>query len=110
MIIDNIIVGNLVEGLTEHNIGVHPDETTIRLSEEEVRNDAGNLFLPHILKVAGLFKSTSEVRNINTQRQKAPKFKSNPDQDLWRNLEHPEMTEFKIGKKVFWLIVGDINI
>lgn len=110
MIIDNVIVGAPIKGLTEQKLGIDPDENTVRLNLDELRNDNGNIFLPHVLKTAGLFNSTSEVRNINNQRQKAPKFKNDPDQDLWRNLTQPEMTEFKVGKKVFWLIVGDINI
>ena len=108
MIIDNIIVGTLVDGVTERDLGVLPDEHTIRLSIEEATNEQGKLFLPHILKVAGLFKSTSEIRNINIQRQNQDKFKNNPDQDLWRSIDRPEMTEFKIGKNVFWFIVGEI--
>jgi len=108
MIVDNIVIGNIVEGLTEEKLGLLPDEITIRFTVEEVTNDKGEIFLPAILKMAGLFDSTSQIRSINTQRQKAPKFKADADQNLWRNLDQPEMTSFKVGKKVFWLIVGVI--
>ena len=107
MRVDNIIVGPLVEGLTEFQLGILPDEDTIRLSFDEVRNDSGDVFLPHILKTVGLFKSTGEIRKINEQRLKSEKFKKDPDQNLWRNCIQPEMTSFKIGKKVFWLIIGE---
>jgi hypothetical protein len=105
--IDNIIVGNLVEGLTEEQIGISPSEDTIRLSVEQATNDKGDLFLPNILKTVGLFKSTSEIRKINDQRLKSDKFKKDPDQNLWRICIRPEMTSFKIGKRVFWLIIGE---
>jgi hypothetical protein len=105
--IDNIIVGNLVEGLTEDQIGIHSSEDTIRLSFKQAINDKGDLFLPNILKNVGLFKSTSEIRKINDQRLKSDKFKNIPNQNLWRTCIQPEMTSFKIGKKVFWLIIGE---
>ena len=107
MLIDNIIVGNLVEGLTETQIGISSDEDTVRLSFDQAKNQSGELFLPHILKTVGLFKSTGEIRKINEQRLKNDKFRNDLDQDLWRNCTHPEMTSFKIGKKVFWLIIGE---
>jgi len=105
--VDNIIVGNLVEGLTEIQLGVLPTEDTIHLSFAQIINDKEELFLPHILKTVGLFKSTGEIRRINQQRLKSEKFKKDPDQNLWRNCMQPEMTSFKIGKKVFWLIIGE---
>ena len=110
MIIDNIIVGTLVDGLTERDLGVLDHEHTVRFTVEEATNPAGAIFLPQILKAAGLFKSTTEIHNINRQRQKSEKFANDPDQDLWRNIFAPEMTQFKIGRKAFWFIVGDINI
>ena len=110
MTLDNIIIGNLVEGLTESQLGISPEEVTIHLTENEVVNDKGDLFLPHILKTVGLFKSTGEIRKINDQRLKSDKFKNDPDQNLWRTLEQPEVTRFKIGKKIFWLFVGDIKV
>lgn len=97
---ENVIVGKIVDGLTESSLGIHPDEETMRLPETEN-------FLPRILVQAGFFKSTSIVKQVNAQRIKSDKFKDKPEQSLWRNLTEPEMTYFKIGKKTFWLIVGE---
>ena len=110
MTLDNIIIGDLVEGLTELQVGISSSEDTIRLSVADAENDNGDLFLPHILKIIGLFKSTGDIRRINDQRLKSDKFKNDPDQNLWRKLDRPEVTRFKIGKKVFWLFVGDIKV
>lgn len=107
MNIDNVIVGNLVKGLTENQLGISASENTVRLSFNEAINDKGDLFLPNIFKTAGLFKTTSEIRRINKQRLNSDKFKKDPDQNLWRSCTQPEMTSFKIGKKVFWLIIGE---
>lgn len=101
----NIIIGTPLVPLED--LGVPDDEDRINFSFEELRNDQGNVFLPHLLVKLGVFKSTSECRKINQQRQKSSKFNKDADQDLWRNIERPEFTNFKIGKKVFWLIVGE---
>ena len=102
---ENVVIGEPLVPLED--LGVLEEEETIRFTFEEVTNDQGNVFLPHLLVNIGLFKSTSECRNINKQRQKSSKFNKDPDQNLWRNIERPEFTRFKVGKRVFWLIVGE---
>lgn len=103
--IDNVVIGEPLVPLED--LGVLEDEETVRFTFAGLTNSQGNVFLPHILVNVGVFKSTSECRNINKQRQKSSKFNKDPDQDLWRNIERPEFTRFKIGKRVFWLIVGE---
>ncbi len=105
--IDNIIVGELVEGLTPNDLGIGDEETTIRIDLAQA-NDM-QLFLPRILVHVGLFKTTSEIKRINKDRVNSKKIPDSNSRDLWRTLDKPEMTSFKIGKKIFWLIVGDIN-
>ena len=104
MAIDNIIIGDLIEGITPQMLGVLDSEQTVTISKEEAENM--NWFLPRILVHVGLFKSTSEIKKINDQRMKSNKIKDPLSRELWRTLEKPEMTDFKIGKKFFWLIVG----
>ena len=104
---DNIVIGTPLVPLEA--LGVEESESILELSIEEATNEQGNIFLPHILIKAGVFDSTSNCRNINKQRQKSSKFNKDPDQDLWRNITRPEFTRFKIGKRVFWLIVGEID-
>lgn len=103
MIPDNIIVGVLVENLTPGDLGILPSEETMHIPFHE----NGDTFLPKILVELKLFKSTSEIKNINKQRLKSIDLTKFPEQDLWRSLTRPEMTKFKIGKRVFWLIVGE---
>lgn len=103
--LDNIIVGNPL--VPVESLGVLKTDNTISFSFDELCNDDGNVFLPSVLVRSGMFKTTSEIRRINEQRMKSPKFNKNPDMNLWRSLDRPEMTLFKIGKNVFWLIVGD---
>ena len=105
MIADNIIIGKEIASLEE--LGIHETETIERFTFDEVTNNQDNVFLPHLLVNIGIFKSNGECRQINKQRQASSKFNKDPDQDLWRNIEGPEFTNFKIGKKVFWLIVGE---
>jgi len=105
MIADNVIIGREIVTLEE--LGILETETIERFSFDAVRNDQGNLWLPHLLVKIGVFKSTSECNQVNKQRQASSKFNKDPDQDLWRNIEHPEFTHFKIGKKVFNLIIGE---
>lgn len=102
---ENVIVGTPLVSL--ELLGVDKDETSAQFTFEQLRNGQGNVFLPHLLKEIGVFDSTTECRRINDQRQKSSKFKNDPDQNLWRNIEKPEFTHFKIGKKSFWLIVGE---
>lgn len=102
---ENVVIGKPLVPLKD--LGVLKQEETVRFTFKDVTNDQGNVFLPHLLTKIGLFKSTSECRSINNQRQKSSKFNKDPDQDLWRNVERPEFTRFKIGKRVFWLIVGE---
>lgn len=102
---DNIVIGTPLVDL--QLLGVSKRETTISFTMDELRNGNGELFLPTVLKQVGFFPSTGQIKQINQQRQKNEKFKNDPDQNLWRNLERPEFTEFKIGKRVFWLIVGE---
>ena len=88
-------------------LGIEESETVVRFSFKEATNDQGNIFLPHLLIKIGVFESSNECRRINTQRQKSSKFNTDPNQNLWRNLEQPEFTEFKIGRKGFCLVVGE---
>ena len=104
-VVDNIVIGEPLVDL--QLLGVAKTETTVHFTMNELRNDNGDIFLPAVLKQVGFFASTGQVRQINNQRQKNEKFKKDPDQDLWRTIERPEFTEFKIGKRVFWLIVGE---
>lgn len=104
--LDNILLGNLIEGLTPIDLGVTPDEQTITFTKTETAQL--NNFLPRILVKAGLFKSTSEIKRIHKVRQNSTKIKDIDERILWRTLDKPELTYFKIGKKVFWLIVGTI--
>lgn len=102
---ENVIIGEPLVSL--ESLGVPESESRIHFTFEDVTNDQGNVFLPHILVKLGVFNSTSECRNINNQRMKSSKFNKDPDQNVWRNIERPEFTHFKIGRKVFWLIVGE---
>lgn len=104
--IDNIIIGNTL--VDPQLLGVSKTETTIHLSFSDARNEQGNMFLPVILKQVGIFKSTNEIKQVNSQRKS--KIEEDPLQDLWRNIEEPEFTEFKIGKKLFWLLVGEDDV
>ena len=105
--IDNIIIGELVEGLTPHDLGIGKEETTITIGVREATEM--ELFLPRLLVHVGLFKTTSEVKRIDKDRKNSTKIKDENSRNLWRNLDKPEFTQFKIGKKVFWLAVGDIS-
>lgn len=102
---NNVVIGEPLVSLEA--LGVEESETIVRFSFDEVTNDQGNVFLPHLLKTIGVFDSTNECRRINEQRQKSSKFNKDPNLNLWRNIDRPEFTNFKIGKKVFWLIVGE---
>jgi len=102
---DNIVIGTPLTSL--ESLDVDENESVAEFTFEELRNDQGNVFLPHLLKQIGVFGSTSECKKINEQRQQSSKFNKDPNQNLWRNIDQPELTRFKIGHKVFWLIVGE---
>ena len=101
--IDNIIIGNLVEGVTLEMLGVLPDEVTIHISEDDAREM--DFFIPKLLVHAGVFPSTSEVRRIQKVRDNMTHLPTD-ERIIWRTAKDPELTKFKVGKKLFWLIVG----
>jgi hypothetical protein len=105
--IDNLVIGKPVEGLTLDDLGIGKEETTVTIDVQTARDM--ELFLPRLLVHVGLFKTTSEVKRIDKDRRNSTKIKDPLSRNLWRTLDKPEMTHFKIGKKVFWLIVGDLN-
>jgi len=103
--VDNIIIGTIVKGLTEESLGIDPSEDTIRISAERAKEL--NNHLPRLLVEVGVYTSTSEIKRIDQQRRQSTKIKDPRSKKLWRELDGCEMTHFKIGKKVFWLIVGE---
>jgi len=105
-LIDNLIIGKPIEGITLEQLGIGREETTLTINT--VKSGDLGWFLPLLLVEAGLFKSTSEVKRINKDRVKSTKIKDPLSRNLWRTLEGPEMTHFKIGKRNFWLVVGEI--
>jgi len=105
--IDNLIIGEPVEGLTLHDLGIGKEETTITIGVDEAAEM--ELFLPRLLVHAGVFNTTSEVKRLDKDRRNSTKIRDPLSRNLWRTLDKPEMTHFKIGKKVFWLVVGDIS-
>lgn len=108
MSFDNILIGEPVDGLTLEDLGCLPDEVTIRLTVDEVKNDKGEIFLPTILKNQGIFKSSNAIKESSKQREESTKIPDVNSRILWRNISGPEFTHFKIGKSSFWLIVGEI--
>jgi hypothetical protein len=104
-IVDNIVLGTPIVPLED--LGVTPAEGTMFVDFDEVENDKGEVFLPILLKHCGLFDSTSQVKQAHTQRIKSTKIKDELSKNLWRNIEGLEFTHFKIGRKIFWLIVGE---
>lgn len=100
----NIVIGTPLVHLDA--LGVTEDEQTITLSFEDLLNDEDQVFLPTVLKQAGIFKSTSDIRQVNKQRQNSSKITDHLEKNLWRNVEEPEFTQFKVGKQIFCLIVG----
>ena len=102
--IDNIVIGNLVEGLTLEMLGVCDDAVTVYISADDARE--ANFFLPRLLVTAGVFPNTSEVRRIQKDRDGMGQL-CDDERVLWRNLANPELTRFKVGKKLFWVIAGD---
>lgn len=105
--IENLIIGKLINGLTNEKVGILESEETIYI-DIETANDM-EVFLPRLLVHAGIFKSTSEIKRIHKDRIKSNKIADPDSKNLWRILTRPEMTYFKIGKKAFWLFVGKLN-
>jgi len=105
--IDNIIVGELVDGLTNEHLGITPSETKLYISKDQAVEL--NMFLPSILVHAGLYNSTSTIKKIAATRKQSKKIPDIDSRLLWRTINHPELTQFKIGKKSFWLVVGDLD-
>lgn len=104
--IDNIVIGQPVEGLELRDLGVMSNELTVTV-DNTVAEKMG-YFLPHLLVHVGLFKTTSEVRRINKDRVNSKKIIDPLSRNLWRTITAPEFTHFKVGKRSFWLIVGDM--
>ncbi len=106
-LIDNLMIGTPIEGLTLDGLGIGTEETTVTIDMAQ----AGELmlFLPRLLVHAGLFKNTSEVKRINKDRMNSTKIKDPLSKNLWRTLEGPEFTNIKCGKRNFWLVVGEIT-
>ncbi len=105
--IDNIIIGTPIQGISLDDLGIGREEATVCIGMSEARQM--ELFLPRLLVHAGLFKSTSEVRRISKDRKNSKKITDPLSRDLWRTVDKPEFTYFKIGKRVFWLIVGETS-
>jgi len=106
--IDNLIIGELVDGLTPEDLGIGAEETTLTIGIAEAVEM--ELFLPRLLVHAGLFKNTSEIKRIHKVRMESKKITDPDSKNLWRTLTRPEMTPIKVGKKSFWLIVGNTLI
>lgn len=106
--IDNLVIGEPVKGLTLNDLGIGTEEITITIPMVDAIEM--ELFLPRLLVAAGIFKTTSEVKRINKDRINSKKIKDENSKNLWRTLDQPEFTYMKIGKKIFWLVVGEINI
>ena len=94
--IDNIIVGNPV--VSNELLGIIPTE---------VNHISNERFLPRLLVDAGICKSTSQVKQINKIRLQSTKITDPQEKNLWRTLDQLEFTRFKIGKHIFWLVVGE---
>jgi hypothetical protein len=105
--IDNIVIGELVEGVTLEMLGVLDEEVTLHISEDDARDM--NFFLPKLLVTAGVFQNTSEIKRIQKQRDAMGQL-CDDERIIWRNLTNPELTRFKIGKKLFWLIAGEFSV
>ncbi len=104
--IDNIVIGDLVDGVTLEMLGVLDDEITIHITEGDAKDI--NLFLPKILVSAGIFPSANQVKQLQKQRD-GMKGLNDDERNLWRTLATPELTKFKVGKRLFWLIVGELT-
>ena len=105
--LDNLIIGDLIEGLSPKDLGITSIEETVFMTLDEARSL--DLFLPRILVHVGLFKNTSEIKRIHAVRIDSKKIVCADSRNLWRTLDMPELTYFKIGHTVFWLAVGDVH-
>jgi hypothetical protein len=105
--IDNIVIGELVEGLTLEMLGVLDEEVTVHMTKE--RAEELNFFLPKILVDLGIFQNTSEIKRIQKQRDTMGHL-CDDERVIWRHIANPELTKFKVGKKLFWIIVGDFSL
>ena len=97
-----IVVGKPICNL--ESLGVTEEDTVVFEKEEQ--------FLPRILVKHGVFKSTSVVRRHNEARLKNDKVSLDKFQNLWRTVGENgelEMTRFRIGRTVFWIIVGELD-
>mgnify|MGYP000041013689 CR=1 FL=1 len=102
--IDKIVIGELVEGVTLDMLVVCDDEVRLHITEDDARDM--EFFLPKMLVSIGLFPSTTEIRHIQKVRNGMEHLPLD-ERNLWRNLTTPELTKFKIGKKLFWVVMGD---
>ena len=105
--IDNIVVGDLVKGVTLESLGVLDEEVTVHITEDDARDM--NFFLPKLLVAAGVFPNTSEIKRIQKQRDTMGQL-CDDERIIWRNLTNPELTRFKVGKKLFWLVAGEFSV
>jgi len=104
---DNLIIGTPLPGISLDDLGIGREETTVCIGLSEAAEM--EFFLPRLLVHAGLFKSTSEIRRINKDRKNSKKITDPLSRDLWRKLSKPEFTHIKVGKRVFWLLVGETS-
>jgi len=94
---------------------------SLGFSEDTILFENEERFLPRILVKHDLFKSTSVIRRLNGDRLKndqvqIPFWPWKAPNDRWQNLWRTvgengelEMTGFKIGRTIFWLIVGALD-
>lgn len=104
--IDNIVIGQPVEGLKLRDLGVMPNELTVTVNKRDA--EEMEYFLPRLLVHVGLFKTTSEIKRITKDRRNSKKIIDPLSRDMWRTITAPEFTHFKVGKRSFWLIVGEL--
>jgi len=75
--IDNIVIGELVEGVTLEMLGVCDDEVTIHISEDDARE--ANFFLPRLLmthaKLTSFYHGCWSLQAYSPQRQTSAAYK-----------------------------------
>lgn len=84
MHIENIVIGKPICSFEQ----LFPKD-----KEKEMTIFTEERFLPKILVDLGVFKSNSDVR------------RNRPE--LFVQLDKPDFIELKIGKKFFWIVVGE---